>query len=392
LKRFRIIELGQGVSAAFAGRNLAGFGAEVIKVEAPGTGDSTRRAGPYRDDRLNAEASGLYLYLNAGKKSLTLDPSTTTGAELLRELIGQADGVLENCVPGTLKGWGCDPVDLIAANPRLVITSVSPYGSTGPHAGWHATNLTSFASGSQMAATGDPAREPLCTGGYQAEYQAGINAFSASVLALYIASRTGKGQRIDISGQECMAGASEAVGPLARHARDRRPRQGQHRFSFVAINKCADGWAGIFGTHQQRRQIASALGMPELLDDPRLADMPAILAHDEELTPIVERFMAAHTKAELTEIAGRSGLTLNPVATIGEIAASPHLAEREFFETRQHPVAGDVTLPGRPFKSATIDWGPGVAPLLGEHTQEICQSLLGLTASQTIALRNAGII
>jgi crotonobetainyl-CoA:carnitine CoA-transferase CaiB-like acyl-CoA transferase len=272
-----------------------------------------------------------------------------------------------------------------------VFVSVTPYGQTGPHTGWKATNLTSFASGTQMSVTGDPSREPLCTGGYQAEYQAGINAFAAAILGLYARKQFG-GQAVDVSGQECMAGATEGFGPIAHAKPERRLRAGQRRFALFGIYPAKDGWAGTFGTNQQKVQLAAVLDDPSIVDDPRFANVPTIIENDESISAMMFEFMGSHTKAELREIGKRAGYTLNPVATIPEVAESPHLAAREFFVEVEHPATGRTRLPGAPLKSEGLPWRVAPAPILGQHTDLVLAERLRLSPEELSALRGAGVI
>jgi crotonobetainyl-CoA:carnitine CoA-transferase CaiB-like acyl-CoA transferase len=205
---FTAIELGEGVSAPQCGKLLADYGADVIKVE-PLEGDPARRHGPFPDGPgavglPHPEKSSLFLYLNTNKKGVTLDFSTVSGARLLRRLVEEVDVLVENQPPGRLEELGLSYRELARLNPRLLMVSVKPFGE-GPYGRWKATNLTSFASGGQMYLTGDPDREPLQNGGYQAEYQAGLNAFAATLAALLGLAVMEVGQHVEVSAMECQA-------------------------------------------------------------------------------------------------------------------------------------------------------------------------------------------
>jgi len=208
LSVLRVLDLSEGVAGAFCTKLLAGFGADVIKIERPG-GDPVRRHGPFPDDLPHGEKGALFLYLNTGKRSITLDIAQRSGALILRRLVEGAEVVVECFPPGWLTELGLGYESLARIKPRLVMTSVTPFGQDGPYAGYRATNLTAFAAGGQMAVTGEPDREPLKNGGYQAEYQAGLHAFAATAVAAFSADATEVGQHIDIAAVECMATALE---------------------------------------------------------------------------------------------------------------------------------------------------------------------------------------
>jgi crotonobetainyl-CoA:carnitine CoA-transferase CaiB-like acyl-CoA transferase len=227
LSVLRVLDLSEGVAGAFCTKLLAGFGAEVIKVEQPGAGDPLRRHGPFPDDLPHREKGALFLYLNTGKKSITLDIAQRTGALLFRRLAEEAEVVVEGLPPGHLARLGLAYESLARIKPRLVMTSVTPFGQDGPYSGYKATNLTAFAAGGQMAVTGEPDREPLKDGGYQAEYQAGLHAFAATAVAAFSADATEVGQHIDIAAVECLATALEPwVSSWARRKRDIGWRRG----------------------------------------------------------------------------------------------------------------------------------------------------------------------
>ena len=209
LSVLRVLDLSEGVAGAYCTKILAGFGADVIKIERPGGGDPLRRHGPFPDDMPHPEKGALFLYLNTGKKSITLDIAQRTGALFFRRLVEEAEVVVESFPPGHLTELGLGYESLARIKPRLVMTSVTPFGQDGPCAGYRATNLTALAAGGQMAVTGEPGREPLKNGGYQAEYQAGLHAFAATAVAAFSADATEVGQHIDVAAVECMATALE---------------------------------------------------------------------------------------------------------------------------------------------------------------------------------------
>ena len=243
LSVLRVLDLSEGVAGAYCTKLLAGFGADVIKIERPGGGDPLRRHGPFPEDVPHPEKGALFLYLNTGKKSITLDFAQRSGALILRRLVEGAEVVVESFPPRWLTELGLGYESLARVKPRLVMTSVTPFGQEGPYAGYRATNLTAFAAGGQMAVTGEPDREPLKNGGYQAEYQAGLHAFAATAVAAFSADATEVGQHIDIAAMECQATALEPYVSSWAHQRrdigtdrsaDPRPRrQGNVEIAFV---------------------------------------------------------------------------------------------------------------------------------------------------------------
>jgi crotonobetainyl-CoA:carnitine CoA-transferase CaiB-like acyl-CoA transferase len=226
LADLRILDLSDGVAGAYCTKLFAGFGADVVAVEPPGSGHPLRRHGPFVDDRPHRETGALWLYLGTNKRSVTLDIGSATGQGLFRRLVEEANVIVESFPPGRLDPLGLGFQALRAIKRRIVLVSVTPFGQTGPRAGWRATNLTSFASGGQMSLTGEPDREPLLIGGYQAEYQAGLQAFAAAATAAQNADALEVPQHVDLSAQEGMASALGTCLPAwAYHKQDisRRP-------------------------------------------------------------------------------------------------------------------------------------------------------------------------
>jgi formyl-CoA transferase len=204
LSVLRVLDLSGGVAGAYCTKILAGFGADVIKIERPG-GDPLRRLGPFPDGVPHLEKSALFLYLNTGKKSITLDIAQRTGALLLRRLVEEAEVLVESFPPGHLAELGLGYESLASIKPRLVMTSVTPFGQDGPYAVHRATDLTTLAASGRMAVMGSAGREPWNSSGYEAEYRAGLHAFAATAVAAFSADATEVGQHIDIAAVECIA-------------------------------------------------------------------------------------------------------------------------------------------------------------------------------------------
>ena len=216
LSVLRVLDLSEGVAGAFCTKLLAGFGAEVIKIERPGAGDPLRRYGPFPDDLPHPEKSALSLYLNTGKKSITLDIAQRDGALIFRRMVEEAEVVVETFAPGYLAKLGLDYGSLAHIKPRLVMTSVTPFGQDGPS---------------------EPDREPLKTDGHQAEYLAGLHAFAATATVAFSADATEVGQHIDIAVLECLASMLE---PSPAHAAHEAPGLGARVF-FQEIEHPAAG-------------------------------------------------------------------------------------------------------------------------------------------------------
>ena len=184
---------------------LAAYGADVIEVERPRTGDPSRGHGRFPDGIPHREKSALFLWLNTGKRGVTLDIETSSGRALMLRLAGQCDAVVHNYRPADLARLRLRHDEFAGSNQRLVTTSVTAFGLSGPYADWRAPNIVSYAAGGQHYMTGDPDREPLQNGGYQALYQAGTWAFGATLAALWDARRTGRGQQAEVAGMEVQA-------------------------------------------------------------------------------------------------------------------------------------------------------------------------------------------
>ena len=393
LSVLRVLDLSEGVAGAFCTKLLAGFGADVIKIERPGGGDRLRRQGPFPDDLPHGEKGALFLYLNTGKKSITLDITQRTGALILRRLVEEAEVVVESFRPGYLTELGLGYESLARIKPRLVMTSVTPFGQHGPYAGYRATNLTAFAAGGQMAVTGEPDREPLKNGGYQAEYQAGLHAFAATAVAAFSADATEVGQHIDIAAMECLATMLEPyVSSWAYLKRDIGQRRGNVESALVGLYPCRDGHLGTHCLPDDWLALARVLGREDLLADERFRDHDQRLQHNDELEGIVRQWVAAQEHKAAYQRAGELREPIAFVHTVRDLLEAPQLRARGFFQEVDHPAAGRRTYPGPPCRLQAMPWQAARAPLLGEHNEEIYCEELGLSREELIILRASGVV
>jgi CoA:oxalate CoA-transferase len=388
-----VVEIGANVAAPYCCKLLSDYGATVIKIEPP-AGDPARTSGPFSPSGPDREASALYLYLNTGKQSVTLDLDQAAGQALARALIGQADILVENSAPGELAARGLGPDPMRTDNKRLVYVSLTPYGADGPWANWQTTNLTSYATGGQMNLTGDPGREPLKAGGEQAEYQLGLNGFGAALTGLWDALETGEGQWIDLSAQEVMASTLEiSLNAYAYLGETRWPtRRGNIGSAVVGIYPCADGALGVHAMPRNIPALMQTIGMPELIEDERFKGGAARLLHDDELRALIYAWAAEHNKRDAYALAGAVRGPVAFVHDMADLVESPQLQHRHYLQQIEHPVAGTLTYPGPPFQMSESPAEIRRAPLLGEHTAAVLRDRLGLTAADLATLSGVGAI
>lgn len=374
----RVVELGSGISAAFAARLLADFGAEILKVE-PVSGDETRRSGPFLGDQPDPEKSGLFLYLNYNKRAITLDLETSSGAAVLAGLLKDADVLIENLGVGRLLTL---PLPEGAISERLIVCSISPYGQDGPKSGYLGSEIGAYASGGMMFITGEAEREPLKQALNQAGHHAGVNAASAVLAASFLQRRFGRGQRIDISEQETMAmtvfpalTTYAYTGGVMRRGRGAVP----HLISSMPM-PTLDGWimpsyAGLgtwWGAFAAFMEVAEAA-----TDDFSTAAQRR--QRGQEIDDLFGPKLKARPTSEIFHQGQEWGLTLTALQSVGDVADSPHLIARGFFVEQDHPVAGRVKMPGPVPQASGVDRNPQrPAPLLGQHNREVFEAL-GLT-------------
>ncbi len=351
LSGVRVLEIGGGLPAAFATRWLTGYGADVVRSEGP-------------DGALTVDEEAFLL---PGKRRIAADGHD------LRALALQADLIVEDGAPGALAARGLDPRALREAKPALVVTSLTPFGQSGPRAGWAATNLVAHAAGGILSLTGVVSRPPLQNGFNQAWMLLGLNGFSASLCAHLGALVHGEGDWLDVSAQECAAGMLEYVGPRAAFDGTPAPRLGNRVNAIWGIYACADGYAGVCALQRQAPAFLQLLGDPELLE-PRFLDPAQRVENEVELGARIERWFAGKTKRELLELGEKYKVPIGAVMTPLDLLGSAALAERAFFDEVSSP-AGLARVPGRPFLG--LDWRGGELRTRAADTEAVRRDWLG---------------
>jgi CoA:oxalate CoA-transferase len=387
LTGLEVIDLTHHIAGPYCTKLMAALGAEVIKVEKPGKGDGARKLGPFPADKPNPEASGLFLYLNTNKKSITLNLKTKTGVKILKDLIRDADILIENFEPRVMPSLKLDYNTLEKTNPGLVMTSISNFGQTGPYRDMRAEEINVFALGGLMNLLGDANREPLKFGGSPGQYMAGIAGFSGSLVALHNAEKTRIGQHVDISIMECLVSCH--FQDMIEYSYTGRLLP---RLRRMLVMPCKDGFVAATVLQRQWPRLSKLVGMPELLEDPRFKTMESRRIHADELEAYILPWMIERTKEEIYHAAQAVGLSFGYIATSEDLLKAPQYKARDFFVDIDHPVAGKLTYPGIPFGMDDIASDQKRAPLLGEHNEEIYCGHLGLTKKDLVKLRNNGVI
>ncbi len=386
LTGLNVLELGEGVSAAYCARLLGQLGARVAKVEPP-HGDSARRVGPFPGDAAHAERSALFLALNVNKYGVTADLTTKEGRQAVRSLASESDVVVENLGTGALDSLGLGYNSLSASNRGLVYASITPYGPWSSRDGLPATDLTLFhESGHAHALLGpvdDPESvPPVRAGGWQSHLAAGLAAATAVLTAIYDRQITGWGRRIDVSEYEALA--TQLIASFAGHASG-QPAASRDRGKAGSVGAiggvlpCNDGYVAISPREEaQWRRWLEMMGNPEWGDDERFATREAREANTAALWELLGEWTGRFSKYDVARWGQERRIPCFPVNTAEDLFADPHLEEREFFSELDHPVAGTLRYAGAAYRlsnSANVA-NRRPAPTLGQHNSLLTQSFV----------------
>ena len=377
LSSLRVVEVGgSGLSAAYCAKLLADLGADVIKVESP-EGDFSRSYGPFPGGVVDRETSGLFLYLNANKRGIVLDLEAPRDRERLGRLLDRVDLVVHDARPAKLAAYGLDPDSVLRNRPRLVATSISPFGLAGPHRDYKAYDLNLWNAGGVACLNGGgPGTDdlpPLRTFGHQAMFQAGLNAAIASLGAIYARDSTGAGQHVEVSVQECLVTILELTYPFWAYCQLTATRLGNKPIQPLDFFECRDGWVFLCAVEEhQWKTFVEVMGTPEWAELEIFGDRLQRAANWDALKPMIAEWMSGQTVQELYALLQRRRVPIAPVSTMGDLWDSKHLQARGFFVSFEHPRAGTVRTPGAPYVFSRTPWQlRRPAPLLGQHTDEV---------------------
>ena len=387
----KVLSLGHHIAGPYCTCLLAGWGAEVIKIERPGSGDPARSMAPFFQDKPHPEKSLLFLYLNTRKKSITLNLKTETGKKILKELMRDTDILVENFSPRVMSGLGLDYESLEKINPELIMTSISNFGQTGPYRDFKSSEGVAQSLGGLTYMTGDPDRPPLKLGGSQAQYQAGLNGGMATLTALWCRENTGMGQHVDISIMECIGSIMEHLDAQWEYYREIAVREGQRWIGRACWGpyECKDGWVTMCLLRRRMRPLGDVVGEP-VLKNPEYLMNTGIYA--DEIDMLLKPALENITKDEFYRKGQDAGMPVGIVATPKDILESPQLQARNYHVEIGHPVIGKLRYPGAPVIADETPWVTGRAPLLGEHNEEIFCNRLGYSKQDLAKLKEYGVI
>ena len=392
LNGIKVLDLAEDVAGSFCARLLADYGADVLKLEPPG-GSALRRLGPFFHDDPHWEKSLFFLVMNLNKKGATLNLEDAAGRKIFKDLVSRVDVVVESHRPGWLESLGLGYPQLEESNPGLVMTSITPFGQDGPYSGFKAEEVVNYAMGMIMSISGLQGREPLKHGGFQAQYEGGLNGAAATSMAIFMKETTGLGQHIDLSVTECVASSMMAVQttyPFMGGVQARRRASGGQ---FTHPMACSDGWIIVQpGGGASWEDIAEFFETPELLE-PRFAQAAQRSLNGEELDRIVLDAIKDRGKWELFPKAAEARMLFGLVQTPSELASCPQLESRDFYREVDHPVMGKLRVPSVLFNFGLTPYQMQMAsPTLGQHNREIYLDGLGYSQQDLDCLRQQNVI
>jgi formyl-CoA transferase len=394
LAELTVVEFTDNVAGAWAGRQFAALGADVWKFEHPDRGDFTRALGPYLDPDDREESSVPWLYLNEGKQSVAVRASDEEGLGLLREALGRADVLLISLKEADAGPLRLDRKTITADFPRLVATSITPYGMTGPKRNHKGLELTQYAASGLMHLTGEPDREPLQVGIPMGEFAAGQAAVATTMANLLRRDTLGIGAYADMAIVEVDAALLEfqlAFYVGRDYLAGRLGNLNDKGYPW-GIFQCRDGYAAILAGPADRWPRAAAVtGIPELAE-PRFATAQGRQDHRDELEAYLFPWLMEHDRDEIFELGQAEGLAWGYVRDAAEVAECPQLEADGFFGRNPHPRLGDVATADLPYTFSDAGHVVKPAPLLGQHTRALLEGVLGRSADEVRGLEATGVV
>ena len=386
----RVLDLSRVLAGPYCTMFLGDLGADVVKVEHPGSGDDTRSWGP----PFQGGESAYFLCVNRNKRSVTLDLKTPDGMELLRRLALEADVLMENFRPGTLAGWGLSEAEVRRQNPRLIYAALSAFGASGSMKDRPGYDLAVQAWGGLMSVTGPADGEPSKVGVAIIDVVAGLMLGKSIAAALYARERTGRGQRIETSLMEAEVASLVNAGSNYLVTGEAPGRWGNAHPNIVPYQSfaTADGHLVVAAANEAIwTRFCQGVGKPELAADPRFDTNAHRVENRDALLAVLDRMFRTRPQREWVELLNRIGVPCSPVQDIRQVFDSPQVREREMLREIDHPTAGKVRMAGLPVKFSETPAAIRLAPpLLGEHNDRVLKDWLGLDEADAAELRGRG--
>jgi formyl-CoA transferase len=390
LDGLKVLELGQLIAGPFAAKTLGDFGADVIKVEPPGTGD------PLRHWRMLKDGTSVWWQVQSrNKRSVALDLKNAEAQEIVRKLAADADVLIENFRPGALEGWGLGPDKLLEINPKLIVLRISGYGQTGPYRDRPGFGVVAEAMGGLRHLTGEPGRVPVRVGVSIGDTLASLHGVVGILLALNERHRSGRGQVIDVALYEAVFNCMESLLPEYSAFGAVRGPAGSAMPGIAPTNayRCADGGYAIVAGNGDSifKRLMNVIGREDLANDPALANHGGRVKRVEEIDAAIGAWTAQRPVAEVLAVLDAASVPAGRIYTVADIASDPHYRDRGMLAEVEMD-DGPLMVPGIvPKLSETPGSQRTKAPELGEHTEQVLREI-GLTDSQIGQLRAKGVI
>ena len=405
LEGVRVIDLTAYLAGPFLSMHLAALGAEVIKIERPGIGDPTRISAPFAgpggigfEGRRPEDISLIHLKRNWGKKSITLDLKSKRGVEIFRRLVAKGDVVVENFAPGTMESFGLDYPVLKGINPRIIFCSIAGYGQSGPYRNRPAFDLTIQATSGMMAVTGYPDGPPLRCGPWVGDQVPALYGLVGILAALASRERTGQGERIDISMQDCCFSLvmDESLDIFVSREVPTRLGNRNARVTPWSVFPTKDGNIALcVFANEHWRVFLEAIEREDCLKDPRFKNPEDRVDHMEEVEALVTEWSQNRSTEEALGALRKRKIPCEPVLEVKDVLEDPQLKARGMIQDLEHPLnpktgAKTAGFPIRFLARPAQDIAP--APLLGHNNEEVYRGLLGLSTEEMEELRKEEVI
>jgi crotonobetainyl-CoA:carnitine CoA-transferase CaiB-like acyl-CoA transferase len=396
----KILEYCDTVSGAYCTKLMADLGAEVIKIETPGIGDGARREPPFPNDIPHPEKSGLFLYVNTNKYGITLNPANPLGKDIFKKLVQEVDILIEDKPPGAMDKMGLGYEDLKKLNPGLIMTSITPFGRSGPYKDYKAyqLNISHVSGQGNLLPIGamDLERPPVKVGGNSGYFDPGLVASVAVMAALFWKGKTGQGQFIEMSMQEALMSMQrvESVTFPNNGMNMTRILTARHR-AHGGVMPCKDGYVVVITPEEHQWEgFMKLMGDPEWSKEEWCKDRVTRAEHVDKFQESILEWMRARSKEEIFRNGQALSVPIAPVNSSQDIVESPQFNARNFFVEMEHPKVGKIEkFPSSPYRFSKTPWKiERPAPLLGEHNEMIYCERLGYTKEDLVQFKESEII